>query len=117
MKKIFLFIVLLYSGLNLTAQSLHGIVSDTATGVPIEGIVVYIPQLKLGATTNKDGYYKIADVPKGTYDVETQYPCYATSIKHVTIDSATKLDFALDASCACLQEAIITSLGNQTTNL
>jgi len=104
-------------GHDLDAQTLSGRVTDTATQQSIPGVVIYIPQLKLGATTDTGGFYKITHIPNGTYDLEAQYLGYASSIKHVTINGATTLNFALSASSSNMQEVVITAIGIKTTSL
>ena len=117
MKKIFLLIILLYSGLTIQAQTLSGRVVDTATKISMPGVVVFIPQLQVGATTDANGYYNIPNITKGTYDVEAQFLGYATAIRHISIAGPTTVNFALAESSSTMQEAIVTAFGNQTTQI
>ncbi len=116
MKKIFFLLLTLFSGLNLSAQTLSGKVTDAATQKPISGVIINLPQVKLSAITDSSGSYKIPQVPKGTYSVETQLLGYATSIKQVTIIGQATLNFSLTVSTSTMQEVVITGLGNETTN-
>ena len=47
---------------------LHGIVTDSQTGLPVGGIVVSCDSYT-GATGSSDGLYSIENIPPGTYDV------------------------------------------------
>jgi iron complex outermembrane receptor protein len=105
----------LVTTLCLKAQSLSGNVFDTAAHQTVEGATVYFPQLKLGAVSDKKGNYKIAPLPKGTYEVELEMLGYATLTRQITIKGDVTLNFALVGSSASLKEVIITSLGNATT--
>jgi len=44
--------------------SLEGKVTDTKTNEPIPGVYIYIPELRTGAISDKDGFYKIENLPK-----------------------------------------------------
>jgi iron complex outermembrane receptor protein len=114
-QKLLLLFLSLFSGLSLSAQSLSGNVVDTASHQTVEGATVYFPQLKLGAVSDKKGNYKIAPLPKGTYEVELEMLGYATLTRQITIKGDVTLNFALVISSASLKEVIITSLGNATT--
>lgn len=101
---------------NLTiAQSLSGTVTDSSSHQSVSGAIVYIPQLKLTATTDIKGNYKITPLPTGTYDVEVAMFGYATQLKHITIKGDTTLDFSIAASSSSLNEVVITALGNVTS--
>src|SRR5580658_4139093 len=81
--------MLMCSAANLNAQSLSGRITDTATHESIPGVIISIPKLKLGATTDSAGYYTIAGVPNGTFNLEAQYLGYTTSIRRATINGVT----------------------------
>jgi iron complex outermembrane recepter protein len=110
-----LFSLLLFS-LSINAQSLSGSITDSASHQPISGAVVYIPQLKLGATTDVKGNYKITSIPNGAYDVEVEVLGCANIIKQVTIKGNVALNFSMTVSSYCLsKEVIVTALGNVTS--
>ena len=74
MKKFYLLAIIVLSGLYIRAQSLSGHIIDSGSRRPIEGGSVYIPQLRLGAATDRSGAYSIPSLPKGGYDVEVVGP-------------------------------------------
>ena len=97
------------------AQSLSGTVIDSASHQKIPGAVVYIPQLKLGATTDANGYFKIAPIPRGSYEIEIEILGYATITKQVMVkDSTTCKCTMCTSACYSSNEVIITALGNVT---
>lgn len=110
----FIFPFFLFTSLLIEAQSLSGAVTDSASHQTIPGAVVYIPQLKLGATTDVKGHYKISPLPNGTYDVEVEILGYATITKQINIRKNTTLNFAMVVSTSSANEVIITALGNVT---
>lgn len=101
--------------LSINAQSLSGSVIDSASHQIISGAIVYIPELKLGATVDLKGNYKIAPITKGTYQVEVAMFGYATLINQVTVTGDLTLNIALTASSSSLNEVVITALGNVTS--
>jgi iron complex outermembrane recepter protein len=113
MQKVFFLFLLLFSGLYISAQSLSGTVTDSATHAPLQSAAVYFPQLKLGAVTDAKGNYKIASLPKGTYSVELHMSGYATITKQITLDGDVSLDFTTNVSASTLEEVVVTALGNR----
>ena len=115
MKKIITLMLSLLVFINITkAQSLSGTVTDSASHQTIPGAIVYIPQLKLGATTDAKGNYKITPLPNGTYEVEVEILGYATITKQVTIKGDVIRNFAMAVSSSSTKEVVITALGNVT---
>ena len=114
MKKLFLLVLPVCTGLCLHAQSLSGNVTDSASGHPIEGASVYLPELKLGAVTDRQGSYAINSLPRGTWDVELQSVGHLTQFRQVSIIGPTTLNFDPAVSFSSLQQVVVTSLGNIT---
>ena len=111
---ILLLILVLFSFAGVNAQSLSGHVADSATHMPIEGAMIYIPQLKAGTVTDKQGFYNLGRLPKGDYDVSVQSMGYATVFRQIRIGGKVTLDFIATASYGSLKPVVITSLGNVT---
>jgi iron complex outermembrane recepter protein len=112
--KQYMLLVLLSTVFGAGAQSLSGHVADSATRLPVEGALVYIPQLRVGAVTDKQGLYNFGVVPRGEYDVSVQSMGYATLFKQVKISGKVTLDFAATVSYSPLKPLMVTSLGNIT---
>lgn len=113
LKGCFLLIIIL-SGLSTSAQSLSGHLTDSATHLPIEGASVYIPELKLGTVSDKQGFYNLGALPRGNYDVQVQALGYATVLRQVNITGKVVLDFVPTVSYSPLGQVVVTSLGNIT---
>jgi iron complex outermembrane recepter protein len=113
MQRIVLLSLLLLAGFYMSAQSLSGAVTDSASHQPLVGASVYIPKLRLGAVADAKGNYKIAPLPKGTYRVELHMTGYATVAKEVSIDGDITLDLTSSISASALQEVVVTALGNR----
>jgi iron complex outermembrane receptor protein len=106
--------ILLCTALNTHAQSLSGHVTDSATHQPIEGASIYIPQLKISAQTNKEGFYDFGAIPKGDFDLSVQSMGCATLFRQIHISGKESLDFITSASYGSLKPLVIISLGNIT---
>jgi len=66
--------------LLMAGGAIQGAVSDAVTQQPVAGVVVSVAAAELGgsrtATTGEDGGYRFADLPEGTYAVETEAAGY-----------------------------------------
>ena len=111
---VYLLLLLLFSVLGAGAQGLSGHITDSATHLPVEGAMVYIPQLKTCAFTDKQGFYDFGGLPRGDYDVSVQSMGHATLFRQVKINSKVVLDLAASVSYSSLKPLVVTSLGNVT---
>ncbi len=106
--------LLLFCPIRLHAQSLSGHLSDSVTHLAIEGAMIYIPQLKAGTITDKQGFYAFGKLPRGDYDVSAQAVGYASIFRQVTLHGKTTLDLTAIVSYSSLKSMTVTSLGNIT---
>ncbi|HTA81400.1 MAG TPA: carboxypeptidase-like regulatory domain-containing protein, partial [Bacteroidia bacterium] len=115
MKHITLLISSILLFVNITiAQSLSGTITDSASHQTMPGVVVYLPQLNLGSTSDIKGNYKINYLPSGTYEVEVKILGYSIITKQVSIKNDVILNFSMAVSSASSNEVVITALGNIT---
>ena len=84
MKKILLAIVSLALLSNVlfagTTGKIAGKVKDSTSGQPLPGVNVIVEGTRMGAATNKDGYYVILNVPPGDYTLRFSMIGYAPYI-------------------------------------
>ncbi len=89
MKRIVLIIVLLTSGIPLSALqetgSLTGRVIMEGTRESIPSANVYFRGVHIGASTNAEGYYSIDRIPPGTYSIIVSAIGYTTLQDEITI--------------------------------
>ena len=112
MKKLYSFIIALFLMLSVSvlAQStLSGTVEDAASGEKLIGANVYIKALNTGSTTNANGKYEIANVPKGTYEITVSYLGYLSKVEVVFVNADLLMNVQLKASPVLLQEAVVQS--------
>lgn len=115
MKKILSLFISFFPVLFAAAQTLSGVVTDSASHQPLEGAAVYLPQHQTGAITDRKGKYSISPLPKGTHEVEVQMLGYTTLTRQITINGDTTINFSLAMSTELSKEVVITALGNATT--
>lgn len=57
---------------------LSGFIADSETGEVLPGAHVFLPELRLGTTTNEAGYFAIPSLPLGAYAVRFSFLGYRT---------------------------------------
>ena len=119
MKRTIIFIFLSVVSTALLAQTgtVRGIVKDGKTKESLIGCTVLIAGTPLGATTDIEGAFSIANVPAGTQQVVISYISYKTKeIPGVRVESGntTVIDTELDEGGTSLQEVVVRA--NRATN-
>src|ERR1035437_1157055 len=115
LKKYSLIIIFTFlSALTFAQHELSGTITDSTNHAPLIGVTVYIPDLKLGASTDADGKYILKNIPKGTFLAVASFIGYASQTKEVTIKEAATIDFVLEASGSSLKEVIVTGVSAAT---
>lgn len=111
----FIFFSLSIISSNLTGQSesvggIHGIVTDSETGKPIEYATVFLSNTSLGTLTNKNGTYVIKNIPVGTYNMVIALIGYNKNVKLIKISTGIqKIDVVLNVKPIIVKEITVTS--------
>lgn len=82
---------------------LTGVVTDAATGAPIDGVQIVIEGTGLGSLTQENGRFFILNVPVGTYAVTARRIGYQSAQRTnvlFAIDVTTTTNFALNFAAA-----------------
>ena len=81
-----------------------GVVTDSATGQPIEGVQLVLSRTGYGAMTNASGRYFILSVPPGTYTLTARRIGYgsAQTTINVSIDATREQNFRLSSAASTL---------------
>jgi len=98
----------------LGQNELTGTIKETKSGSPLQGIFVYIPDLKTGAVTDVNGSYVIHNIPPGVFLVEAGGVGYTRQIDHLSVKGKTQKDYILSVSHAELQEILVTGVSAAT---
>ncbi len=92
--------VLLFST-HLYSQSdikLQGTVTDTETGMPVQGVNISVQNSGTGTITNRQGHFEIKNLLEGTYSLTFEHIAYEKQTRydlHVLKDQATQIDIRL----------------------
>ena len=109
MKKSILFFLILFLSVNIFAQvTLSGRVIDKVSGDTLTGSTVYIPDLKTGAVSNKEGFYKIDNLPKIKVLVQVSFIGYKTIIETINLSTTTTKNFILEMAVKEMNAVVIT---------
>ena len=79
-------------------------------GVPLQGVSVYIPDLKTGAASAADGSYHIQNIPAGAYLIEISMVGYAKQWEKLTVNGPVIRNYTLTAASATLGDIIVTGV-------
>ncbi len=95
-------------------NSLTGHVTHGESGEAVIGAAIYLPDLRIGATTDLEGAYRLTNLPTGTFTVQVSYISHKTLIKNVTISAATTQDFTMENASQMLEEVIVSGASTKT---
>ena len=111
---LFLVGVVLFA-LPVSAQqvTLHGQITDTSNGQPLQGAHVVLENLLRnvhGTITNETGHYEITSIPPGLYLFQVTYIGYTTHLDTLRLGSPLDLtiDVAMIRSSDALDEVVVT---------
>lgn len=114
-------ILLLFSCFPFAAWaqfSLSGKVSLEGQSEPAFGASVYINELKTGTTADTAGYFRLTDIPKGSYTIRVSYIALPTiTEKNVRIDRDVKKEFVMKSGANALEEVVVTGTMKEVSKL
>ncbi|OIR14168.1 putative TonB-dependent receptor precursor [mine drainage metagenome] len=107
----FIALILLFFPIIIHAQNeLTGKIKDAITGKALEGVVIYIPDLKSGAISDETGFYSLKNIPSGYFLIETSIFGFAQQIDNVFIKGKTEKNYSLTISSNELNDVIVTGV-------
>jgi iron complex outermembrane recepter protein len=93
----------------LTAQNkLTGRITDGITGDAIPGAVIYIPDLKTGAIADKNGNYKLDNLPGATFIIQVSFLGYRSISEKVNLSLTRSVNFVLEQAITEMNEIVVT---------
>lgn len=109
MKKIVLVFFLAFLLTKVNAQNqIKGRVTDS-NNEPVIGATVFLPELNKGTITDRQGEYKIANVPNGKIKIQFSFIGYNTIIRTVEVSQPLhNLDVSLSTAVIASQEVVVT---------
>jgi len=112
-------LLVIFSAISTAAFSqatLTGKVTDAATGGPLPGATLFIPDMKTGVSADKDGIYRLSNLPKSTLLIQVSFIGYGAITAMVNLKSITSMDFQLSERAIEAREVVITGSGISTDN-
>lgn len=107
-------IVVLLSKTIYSQNILQGVIKDVSTNIPLQGAIIYIPDLKTGAYSDSLGNYSIKNIPAGNYLVETSLIGYGKKIETIFIKGITHKNYSLEQFTMSLNDVTITGVLSAT---
>ncbi|MCX6246596.1 MAG: TonB-dependent receptor [Bacteroidetes bacterium] len=104
----FLVSFLLWITSSYSQGTLSGKITDKENGESLIGATVYIPDLKTGASSDKDGNYTIRNLPSGSLLFQVSYIGYKSITVTIDLRKTTTRNFELTESVIESQEVVIT---------
>ncbi len=100
---------------NVDTGIISGHVTDSTTGKQLQGVQVSVAGTALGAITNRDGSYLLANVPVGTHTVSARLIGYNAGQKtvRVTVKTTVTVDFRLKSNPVQLQAIVVDGIAAQ----
>jgi len=80
---------------NIFAQEsikITGVVIDAQTEEPLAAANVWLEEIFLGAATDADGYYRILNIPAGSYEIRANYIGYENFSDSITVRPGDKIN-------------------------
>ncbi len=114
MRNIFLFSFVLHSLVSFSQNSLSGSVRHTDNKEAVIGATIFIPELRIGATTDLNGDFRLTKLPQGTFTVQISFVSHKTLIEKLMIEGDIKKEFVMENSATSLEEVIVTGSSTKT---
>jgi iron complex outermembrane recepter protein len=113
--RLLLSVAIVFATQNMYAQNkIEGNIKDENTQESLVNAIIYLVDLKIGATADKNGHYEFAGIPNGNYLFEVKYLGYQNKTERIKIDRNLEKDFLLNAAISELNEVIITAVTRST---
>lgn len=114
MKNVYLLLVLVFlSTVSFGQGLLKGTIIDE-NNLTLPGTSIWLPDLKMGTSTDSEGGYNIKDIPEGIWTVKISMVGYYTISKEVSIanNQTSQLDIQLQPDNELLNEVVISASRN-----
>jgi iron complex outermembrane receptor protein len=99
---------------NLANGNFSGKITDAKTGAAIEGVTVYISDIRSGTATDANGYFLITNIPPGNHLIEISHIGYSSIVENIDFNSDVKKDFTLSESIIENNAVVVTGVTGAT---
>jgi iron complex outermembrane recepter protein len=94
-------------------NTLTGRITDLKSGDAIPGATIYFPDLKKGTFSDKDGYYKMENLPPAVVIIQISFLGYKSVSERIDLSAFSSKDFTLEEAITEINEVVVT--GNLRT--
>lgn len=94
--------------------SITGTIKDKATGQPIAGATITIPDIKVGTVSDAKGKFSLNFSSRGTHLVDVSFVGYSSFFQTVDLGSPNTLDVQLSVSTLENEEVVVTGVTRAT---
>ncbi len=110
MRKINIFLFILFFSINIFAQKISGTVSNQ-NNEKLHGATIKIKKTFLTTSSDIDGNFEFNNLEYGKYNIEVSYIGYKTETKQIILDKKDfNVNFVLEISEVIAEEVVITAL-------
>ena len=115
MKRILFICIMIFTYHVVSAQNkLSGKITDKLTGEAISGATIYIPELKTGAVADKNGSYKLENLPKIKVILMIRFVGYKSVVENVNLAASTSFNFSMEQAITEMNEVVVTGTSKAT---
>ena len=89
-------------------NKLTGKITDGITGEAIPGATVYIPDLKIGVIADKNGDYKLDNLPGATFIIQVSFLGYKSINEKLDLSITKSRNFVMEQAITEMNEIVVT---------
>lgn len=97
-----------------TAAPVTGRVLDAATQETLPGAIVFFPDLKQATTTDADGNFRFASLPRGRFLMQVRFVGYTTRVQTVDTGTGQPLAVSLTPAATEIGQVVVTGVSAST---
>jgi iron complex outermembrane recepter protein len=115
MKIIFAIFSLIILPFNLRSQViLNGNVSNSKNGESVPGAIIYFPELEKGCYSDKDGGFRIGNLPAINVLVQVSCVGFKSIIENIDLSTSNSINFKMTEAVTEMNEVIVTGTSRAT---
>src|SRR5512133_1913343 len=103
-----IFLMLFMCSIADAQNKLTGKITDGITGEAIPGATVYIPDLKIGVIADKNGDYKLENLPGATFIIQVSFLGYKSINEKLDLSVTKSRNFVMEQAITEMNEVVVT---------
>lgn len=112
---LFIYLLIILTNQIITAQNkISGKITDKGTGESIPGATIYLPELKTGDISDKNGVYKLDNLPNTSVLIQVSFLGYKSILERVDLSAKSVFDFKMEPAITEINEVVITGTSRAT---